>query len=102
VNMIESLAMASEILSTYSEGTLPAPKYVTVNAGPDQSTSIGFLMNTSADVEMWSFATDSQVRRTVWEGDTQFSVNFQHGHPGDNTVYVNVFYVKRAEEKISA
>jgi hypothetical protein len=90
VNMTELLIETAAIIAGYSEGSLPTPHYVTLNS---DHNSIGFLMTSSGEVERWSFATDSTLRRAEVGEDVHWTVNFDHGS-GDEAVHVSVFHVQ--------
>lgn len=88
MNIIKATQTASEILATYSNGTLPLPSSVSVG-----STFIGFNMMLIEDVQRWSEAVDvpvdtytTQPNEVTGQTYRQSHFNFKHD---ELTVYVS-------------
>lgn len=97
-NMTDIMAGISAVLTTYSNGNLPAPGYVT-NGGTGR---VGFQMDNPAKVEKWAKSVDKMMTVTRYtKNDTPhvlYEVNFRQEFPTLPTLDVNVYCLVYTDE----
>jgi hypothetical protein len=89
---IGAMEAATEIMRTYSNGSLPVPGYVTVSG----IGTINFLVNSKEEVYRWGQSVDKIVNvhevTTDRESQTHYTTHFTHD------IYpVEVFFVQHNE-----
>lgn len=73
--ILDTLEAAQTILTTYSNGTLPAPKYVSMIPG-----DITFIVRDEWEVKRWAQSVDAEVQSYDYqERDHYWVTYFKHG-----------------------
>lgn len=88
-NMTDIMSGVSSVLATYSNGSLPAPAYITINS----SGRIGFQMDNPAKVERWAKSVDKMMKVSRSEEKAFFGVVVTQEFPTLPNITIDIYCV---------